>query len=69
MEIRLRAGLRSRVALGGFTGLVSWFLDGLTEPLLLAPTIFVIFCTLIALRVSLPSFVQGPDRGGRLLRA
>ena len=70
MVIRLRAGLLSRVALGGFTGLVSCFLDSLTEPLLRAPTIFAIFWTLIALSVSLPSFVQGPDRvGRRLLRA
>jgi O-antigen ligase len=59
--IRSRSGLASRVALGAFTGLVACFLDSLTEPLLRAPTIFAIFWTLIALSVSLPSLLQGPD--------
>jgi O-antigen ligase len=68
--VRLRAGIVSRIALGGLTGLVACFVDSLTEPLLRAPTIFAVFWSFIALSVCLTSCTGQPGAiGRRLLRA
>jgi len=52
--VRMHQGLESALALAVFTGLIGSFIDGLADPSLRGPSVYLAFWLCIALSVILP---------------